>query len=60
MFSVGDTPQPRALADALFNAVSFSRRGAITFEEFICALAVMHQGNAREQLRMLFEVLLGA
>lgn len=44
------------LVEALFDAFGASRRGAVTLEEFICAVAVMHTGNAPEQLRMLFEV----
>ncbi|CAN0067732.1 unnamed protein product, partial [Sphacelaria rigidula] len=47
---------PKVLADALFDAFGASRRGAISLEEFMCAVAVMHRGSAPEQLRMLFEV----
>ena len=49
-------PQPKILVESLFDAFGAARRGAVSLEEFVCAVAVMHRGTAPEQLRMLFEV----
>ncbi|CAN0470706.1 unnamed protein product, partial [Ectocarpus sp. 12 AP-2014] len=47
---------PKILVESLFDAFGAARRGAVSLEEFVCAVAVMHRGTAPEQLRMLFEV----